>query len=260
MVTRFTVLGTGGGRFTTIFQARATGGLYIEDRERIHIDPGPGSLIRMRSLRIDPTKTDLLLVSHAHPDHYTDAEIIIEGITGGGIKKRGQLIASKSVLEGVGDVGPAISKYHQRLIPSKLAEPGDFFSMGHIDVEATPSVHSDPATVGFKFHTQNGVISYVADTEASEHVIDAHKGSRVLILPITRPRNSRIPGHLCTEDALRFIDEIGPEMVFFNHFGLKMVRAPPGVEAYWVQEKTGIKTIAAEDGMRVSMGTRITVR
>ncbi len=264
MVTRFTFLGTGGGRFTTIFQARATGGLYIEDRVRIHVDPGPGSLIRMRALRIDPTRTDMLLISHSHPDHYTDAEIIIEGITGGGIKKRGQLFAARSVLEGVDDgkygIGPAISKYHQGLLPSKSVEPGDFFSIDNIDIEATPSVHSDPATVGFKFHTRNGVISYVADTEAAEHVMDAHRGSRVLILPITRPRGSRIPGHLCTEDALRFIDEIGPEMVFFNHFGLKMVRAPPKTEAEWVQKKTGIRTVAAQDGMRVSVGTRITVR
>ncbi len=260
MVTRFIFLGTGGGRFTTIFQARSTGGLYIEDRVKMHIDPGPGSLIQMRNMRINPTKTDIVLVSHSHPDHYTDAEIIIEGITGGGIKKRGKLLASRSVLKGESGIGPAISKYHQSLIDTKIMEPGDFFSTDSMDIEATPSVHSDPATAGFKFHTRNGVISYVADTEAASHVIDAHMGSRVLILPITRPRNARIPGHLCTEDAIKFIDRIGPEMVFFNHFGLKMVRAPPEVEAYWVQEKTGIRTISAEDGMRVSMGTRITVR
>ena len=260
MVTRFTFLGTGGGRFTTIFQARATGGLYIEDRVRLHVDPGPGSLIQMKNMRLNPTKTDALLVSHAHPDHYTDAEIIVEGITGGGIRKRGELIAARSVLEGKGNFGPAISRYHQSLISTKAMEPGDFFSIGPIDIEATPSVHSDPATIGFKFHTPNGVISYVADTEAAQHVIEAHMGSRVLILPVTRPRNARIPGHLCTDDAITFIEKIGPEMVFFNHFGLKMVRAPPEVEAYWVQERTGVKTIAAEDGMRVSMGSRITVR
>ena len=260
MVTRFTFLGSGGGRFTTIFQARATGGLYIEDRVKIHVDPGPGALVQMKAMKMNPTKTDAILVSHSHPDHYTDAEMMIEGMTKGGLRRRGTLLASKSVLEGVEGIGPAISRYHQSLISSRAMEPGDFFSLGPIDIEATPSVHSDPAGIGFKFHTPNGAISYVSDTEAAQHVIEAHMGSRVLILPVTRPRNSKIPGHLSTEDAIAFIEKIGPEMVFFNHFGLKMVRAPPEVEAYWVQERTGVKTMAAEDGMRVSMGSRIMVR
>ncbi len=260
MVTRFVFLGTGGGRFTTIFQARATGGIYLEDKVNVHVDPGPGALVALRSMRIDPTKTDALFVSHAHPDHYTDAEIIIEGMTAGGLKKRGFLGASRSVMEGVDGIGPAVSEYHKSLISNRILDAGDIVSLDPLDIEATPSVHTDPATIGFKFHTKNGVISYVADTEAAEHVIEAHLGARILILPVTRPRNARIKGHLSTEDAVKFIEKIGPEIVFFTHFGLKMVRVPPEIEAKWVQEETGCRTIAAKDGMRVSVGTRITVR
>ena len=40
---RITFLGTGGGRFATIYQARATGGFYIEDGRNLHVDPGPGA-------------------------------------------------------------------------------------------------------------------------------------------------------------------------------------------------------------------------
>ncbi len=260
MITKLRFLGTGGGRFSTIFQSRATGGLYIESGVKIHIDPGPGAILHMKNYGINPTKIDYLLISHCHPDHYTDGEILVEGMTQGGRKRRGMLLASKSVLEGVGDIGPAISKYHKSLINHKHLSPGDFLNLGPVDLEATPSVHSDPTTVGFKIHTPNGTISYVADTSLSDEVVEAHKGARILILPVTRPRNSRIDWHLSTEDAVEFIRKIEPEITFFTHFGLKMVRAEPEIEAYWAQEKSGYRVMAAKDGMRVSMGSRITVK
>ena len=260
MITKFRFLGTGGGRFSTVFQSRATGGIYLESGVRIHIDPGPCTVGMFKNYGINPTKIDYLLISHAHPDHYSDGEVIIEGMTQGGRKRRGMLIGAESVINGMGDIGPSISRYHLSLINHRIMRPGDFMNLGPIDLEATPSIHSDPATIGFKIHTQNGVISYVADTSLSDEVIDAHKGARILILPVTRPRRSRIDWHLSTEDAVEFIKRIEPELTFFTHFGLKMIRAEPEIEAYWAQEESGYRVIAAKDGMRVSMGTRITVK
>ncbi|MDH3366035.1 MAG: MBL fold metallo-hydrolase, partial [Thermoplasmata archaeon] len=92
---RITFLGTGGGRFATIYQARATGGFYIEDGRNIHVDPGPGALVRMRSVGLDPMNTHAILISHCHPDHYMDAEILIEAMTEGGTRKQGVLEASR---------------------------------------------------------------------------------------------------------------------------------------------------------------------
>ncbi|MCE5296700.1 MAG: MBL fold metallo-hydrolase, partial [Euryarchaeota archaeon] len=73
-MTTLTFLGTGGGRFSTIYQVRGTGGLYVKDGANIHIDPGPGAAVNMAKLKMDPAKTDVLLISHCHPDHYSDAE------------------------------------------------------------------------------------------------------------------------------------------------------------------------------------------
>lgn len=116
---KLTFLGTGGGRFATLFQTRATGGIYLEDFSsekpfRVHIDPGPGALVRAGENGIDPTRTDAIIVSHCHPDHYVDAEILTEAMTMGGRRKRGSLLGSKSTLEGVENIGPCISKYFQK--------------------------------------------------------------------------------------------------------------------------------------------------
>src|SRR4030065_673432 len=99
-MTVLTFLGTGGGRFATIYQARATGGIYLEDERNLHIDPGPGALVRARSVGIDPLKTDAILISHCHPDHYMDAEILIEAMTEGGPKKLRALHGARSRIEG----------------------------------------------------------------------------------------------------------------------------------------------------------------
>lgn len=264
-MTRITFLGTGGGRFATIYQARATGGIYIEDDRNMHIDPGPGALVRMRSVGIDPLLTDAILISHCHPDHYLDAEILIEAMTEGGSRKRGVLIASQSVIEGNGEFGPAISKYHlsqPRVV--KAVQPYTKVSLRPVEISATPSAHSDTSSVGFKISTGAGVISYVSDTQLVEQVIKAHRNARVIIACVTRPLGQRIPHHLSTEDAGYLIEKTRPELAVITHFGMRVIQENPETQARWIEERTGVRTIAARDFMilelkkdSVSVGDRI---
>ncbi len=260
MSTKLTFLGTGGGRFTTIYQIRATGGLYVESGVKIHIDPGPGALVQMHRLGMDPTRTDILAISHAHTDHYTDGEVLLEGITHGGTKKKGALIGSESVINGRDIFGPAISKYHQSLVDSVHAlKPGDSFTMKKINIRATKSYHNDPTTVGFRIETLDGRISYMADTDYAAELSKEHAGARILILPVTRPLGAKIPYHLSTQEAAMLVREIGPELAIMTHFGLKMLNENPDYQADWIWKETGIRTIAAYDGMVVKIGKKIEV-
>lgn len=253
-------LGTGGGRFSTIYQARSTGGCLLEAGTQVHIDPGPGALLRARMEGQDPTKTRAVLVTHAHPDHYTEAEVVVEAMTRGGTARRGTFIGSVSTLEGTASHDPVLSRYHRsRPKEAFTVEPGEHFKIGGLTVRATPSHHSDETAVGFRFATQEGVIGYVTDTSLREEVIQAHKGSRVLVLPATRPRRARIDWHLCTEDVASMVAAIRPEVALLNHLGLKMIRSGPDAEARWVEEQTGIRTVAAADGMRASVGDTIKI-
>jgi phosphoribosyl 1,2-cyclic phosphodiesterase len=251
-------LGTGGGRFTTIYQARSTGGCLLEAGERIHIDPGPGALLRCREEGEDPTVTRAILVSHAHPDHYTDAEVCVEAMTKGGTVKRGSVVGSKSVIDGTESHDAVFSRYH-RQHPEEIfaVEPGQQFKVAGVSVRATFSKHSDDSTVGFRFTTAEGVIGYLADTALDPEVVASHRGSRVLVLPATRPRRSRIDWHLCSEDVAEIVKAIKPEIALLNHLGLKMVRAEPDREAQWIERACGVKTVAATDGMRVVIGDAI---
>ncbi|MCJ7731677.1 MBL fold metallo-hydrolase, partial [Candidatus Bathyarchaeota archaeon] len=92
-------LGTGGGRFVMTSQMRRTAGIRLsEGKTQVHIDPGPGALVFSNWAGLSPEKLDGLIVTHCHPDHYTDAEVFIEAMTRGTMAKRGVLAASKSVL------------------------------------------------------------------------------------------------------------------------------------------------------------------
>jgi phosphoribosyl 1,2-cyclic phosphodiesterase len=257
-MTRLVFLGTGGGRFATIYQMRATAGIYIDDGVRIHIDPGPGALVHLHRAGIDPTQTDAILISHCHPDHYTDAEILIEAMTLGGSKRRGTVIGSKSVFEGVKDFSPAISTYHAKLVDHVITMvPRNRVKVGHVAIEATPSAHSDEFTIGFRIFTSNGVISYISDTALIPEVVQAHRMARVLIIACTRPQRARIPHHLTTEDAADIVKVIKPEIAVLTHFGLKILRQDPDKEADWIQSTTGIRTVAAKDGLILDIGTEI---
>ncbi len=256
-------VGTGGGRFATITQKRRTGGIrFLSKSLNMHLDPGPGALIYSLEMGLNPQKIMAVLVSHSHPDHYTDAEVLIEAMTRGMLKKRGTVAAPHSVLFGNEENGPAISRYHQK-IPQKIIEvkPGVVFHIENKRIVATEAKHSDPSAVGFRFETPEvGDVAYTSDTEYFEGVGKAYKGVRLLILCVMRPSGNPWMGHMTPEDAIKIVEEVQPEMAVATHFGMKMIFSGPRREVRLIEEKTGVPTLAAFDGMRLRIGEKIQVQ
>jgi phosphoribosyl 1,2-cyclic phosphodiesterase len=255
-------LGTGGGRFATITQKRKTGGIrFLSKSLNMHLDPGPGALIYSLEMGLNPQKIMAVLVSHSHPDHYTNAEILIEAMTRGMLKKRGIVAAPHSVLFGNEETGPAISRYHQKM-PEKVIEvkPGVVFHVGDTRIVATEAKHSDPDAVGFRFETPEvGDIAYTSDTEYFEGVGKAYEGVRLLILCVMRPSGNPWMGHMTPEDAIKIVEEVKPEIAVATHFGMKMIFSGPHRQVKLIEEKTGVPALAAFDGMRLRVGEKIRV-
>ncbi|MCE5295548.1 MAG: hypothetical protein LLG16_00390, partial [Euryarchaeota archaeon] len=119
--------------------------------------------------------------------------------------------------------------------------------------------HSDPTGVGFILKTSTGDISYMSDTELDDDVVKAHEGARILILALTRPLGSRVPNHICTEDAAEITKRIRPEMTILTHFGAKLIHNGAGKQAKYIEDESGVRTLAAEDLMTVTIGRTIRV-
>ncbi len=261
MVFRITFLGTGGGRHSTMYQVRSTGGMLIEhDGGRLNVDPGPGALVQMHRIHYDVCTTKSMIVSHCHPDHYSDAECVAEGMSHGGWEKKGHIYGSPTVIEGQGGLGPCISPYHLRIVEGyQVFRPGDVLDIDGLKVDIKHAKHSDPTNVGFVFHTDHGTVSYVSDTEFTEDIAKQYVGTRVLILPVTTPMGNRIKYHLCTDDAIKFIDIVKPELAIFIHLGVVILRRGADNEAKLTEKATGIRTIAAHDLMILDVGEELTL-
>ena len=256
-------LGTGGGRFATITQKRRTGGIrIISDTLNMHLDPGPGALIYSLNTGLNPQKIKEVFVSHAHPDHYGNAEVLIEAMTRGMTKKRGILAASHSVLLGNEVCGPAISQYHLRR-PKKVIEtkPGTAFNIGKVKIITTEARHTDPDTVGLRLKIPDfGDIAYTSDSEFFDGIKNFYDGVRLLIFCVMRPSGEPWRGHMTTNDAITMLGEIKPEKVVITHFGMRMIFRGPTREAKLIEQKTGVPTIAAVDGMRINASEEIQVK
>lgn len=256
-----TLLGTGGGRFATITQKRRTAGIrLISENLNVHLDPGPGALIYSIKEGLNPQKLNAIFVSHCHPDHYTDAEILIEAMTRGATKRRGVLVASRSVLHG-NEMGfnPVVSKYHQRM-PERVIEafPDKSFQIGNLNVLVTEARHTDPDTVGFRFESSEfGSFAYTSDTEYFDGINKYYEGVRFLILCVMRPAGKPWKGHMTTNDAIKIIEEVRPEQVVLTHFGMQMIFQGPAREAKLIEKNTGVATFAAKDGMQIRFGETI---
>ncbi|MBS7640692.1 MBL fold metallo-hydrolase [Candidatus Bathyarchaeota archaeon] len=257
-------LGTGGGRFATITQKRRTGGIRLiseQDKVNIHIDPGPGALIYSLEMGLDPQKIRAIFVSHSHIDHANDAEPLIEAMSEGTVRKRGILVASKSVLRGNDICESSISKYHQAM-PEKVIEAsvGSSFEVDGLEVSVCRAVHSDPDTVGFRFNVKDfGSFAYMPDSEYFSGASNFYSGLRLIILSVLRPSGQPWEGHMTTDDAIKIIEEVRPEMAIITHFGMQMIYKGPEREAELIEKKTGVPTKAAFDGMRVLLSKEIIV-
>src|SRR6202030_1177544 len=113
-------LGTGGARFVVARQIRASGGMWFRfegprGTTQIHVDPGPGALVRALSAvpPCEPRELDAIALSHKHLDHAGDVNAMIEAMTQGGWKHRGALLAPRDAFEGEHVILP----YAARFVP-----------------------------------------------------------------------------------------------------------------------------------------------
>lgn len=252
---KITFLGTGGGRFSAISQRRMTGGFRIDNLngKNYHVDPGPGALVRTYQFGFDPRNLDGVFVSHAHTDHYNDAEILIEAMTRGMTKNNGIIMGSESVYDGYKKWGPAISNYHKSKSQNIVLKPGEIKKTENFTIKGTKTIHGDPTGVGFQMKADGITLSYTSDTKYFKELHKYHEGADILIASVLRPGTKSIKGHMCTNNFANLINEIEPKLAIMTHFGFKMLNNDPIKEAKKVMKKTGVKTIAAFDGLKIDI-------
>lgn len=236
-----------------ISQFLASGGLWLNLNDtEILIDPGPGCIVQTTKRKLKAEKLSAIILSHRHLDHSADTNIMVEAMTQGGFQRRGRLFAPADCL---GSEPVIFSYLKDRLEGIEVLEEGKSYSIDNISF-TTPLKHIHPVeTYGLVFRTANHTFSYIADTRYFDDLCQ-HYASQLLIINVVflEPRSpADYPGmpvdHLSVPDVRHLITELKPRAAILTHFGMSVWRAKPGLVAERLSQQTGIRVIAARDGM-----------
>jgi phosphoribosyl 1,2-cyclic phosphodiesterase len=257
-------LGTGGARFVVARQIRASGGMWWRFGEtQIHVDPGPGALVRALSHvpPCEPARLDAIVLSHKHLDHSGDVNVMIEAMSQGGWRPRGMVLAPKDAFEG----DPVIHPYLRRFVPrfEHLSEHGGPYAIG--DVEIRGSVrHAHPVeTYGLHLrYPRNGSevrLSYVPCTRYFDGLIADYVANKpdALIVNVLRYEDKLDVDHLTFSQAKELITAVRPRIAVLTHFGTRMLEANPRALAESLEDELGLRVHAARDGWTLDLETEL---
>lgn len=253
-------LGTGGARFVVARQIRASGGMWLRfGRTQIHVDPGPGALVRALS-RVppcNPRELEAIVLSHKHLDHSSDVNVMIEAMTSGGFRKRGAVLAPIDALEGEHVVLPYAQKFAERVEVLK-ASHGPYV-IG--DVELFTSVRHVHAveTYGLHFRFEGRTISYLPCGKFFDGLIDDYRAHSpdLLVVNVLRYRDGMDVDHLTFDQAREVIRGVRPRVAVLQHFGTQMLEQDPPRLARELERELGVRVIAAHDGLLLDADTEL---
>ena len=245
-----TFLGTAGARIAVANQFLASGGLWLNlNGTEILVDPGPGCIVQSTKRKLSAEKLSAIILSHRHLDHSADVNIMVEAMTRGGFKPRGRLFLPSDAL---GDEPVIFSYLKSYLDDVEILQEGESYSIGTVSF-TTPVRHVHPVeTYGMLFKTGNHNFSYIADSRYFD-VLVKNYGAELLIINVVFMEPRFPVDHLSVPDVKQIITELKPKTAILTHFGITMWKAKPRDIAEKLSQETGIKVLAATDGMRFDL-------
>ncbi len=243
-------VGTAGARFVVARQLRSSGGLWLTlEGINLYMDPGPGALVKCLTgkPRLEPSLLDGILLSHKHLDHSGDINAMIEAMTDGGFHPRGVLFAPEDALEGDPVVLRYLRPYLDRI---EVLKENQKYSLGDLTFSTTRRHRHPVETYGFNFYLPDFTISYITDTKYEPDLLSRYPGDLLMLNVVLM---EEIPGrhidHLTLADVRKILAETRAKAVVLTHFGMRMLQAKPWDLAARLTEESGVKVIAARDGM-----------
>jgi phosphoribosyl 1,2-cyclic phosphodiesterase len=243
-------LGTGGARFVVAKQIRASGGMWMRfGTTQVHVDPGPGALVRALGTLPPqrPAELDAIVLSHKHLDHAGDVNAMIEAMAQGGWKPRGAIFAPRDAWDGDSILLP----YARRFVPRHeiVEEHGGPYAINDVEVRASIRHRHPVETYGLHFRYEGKTLSYLPCTRYFDELIDDYRAHApdVLVINVLRYADTLDVDHLTFAEARRVIGGIRPRAAIMTHFGTKMLERDPRRLAYELEDELGLKVYAAAD-------------
>jgi len=252
-MTSITFLGTGADSYVVSKCIRNSGGIIIKHNDlQFHIDPGPNSLQTAKINGINVRATTAIICTSPKISHCNDINALISGMTYNGMDVKGVVIGTKTLIEGDEVNTPLLQNFFKNCVERVIiAESGKKVGIESADIHfCEASDYCD--TVGVKFFMPDLVIGYTSDTTYSERVASQYKECDILIMNIQQPFGQKSKNKMSSDDAVKFIKKVGPQLAILTHFGKAMLEQDPLLEAREIHAATGVQVMAAVDGQSIS--------
>jgi ribonuclease BN (tRNA processing enzyme) len=202
----------------------------------------------VHKLVLKPSSIDAIILSHRHIDHSNDINVMIEAMAGGGFHPRGRVIVPGDCL----NEDPVVLKYVRPFTEIVEIKEGLKISIRDINI-SFPIRNMHPVeTYGAIYEFKSMRLGYLPDTEYFPELAQAYRGVDFLIVNVVRMTTDKRIRHLNIKEAANLINSIKPKMAILTHFGLQVLKASPEHQAKLISERTGVRVIAANDGLKVS--------
>ena len=283
---RVTLLGTG----IPIPQANAfgTSTLVEAGKQRILIDCGRGTVIRMAQLGLPVGCIDKVILSHYHSDHYAGLfDLLMTGTIPQGFAGRGGPlhVYGPTGLEHIAEGAWAVSKPDRdirvadgeiegedmRLIPH-LYKEGIVYERDGLRILAIEVDHGEAIRPAFAFRVEyNGhVFVHSHDTRYCENLVNQARGADVFVHEVAAARESVLNSHPAIKiacdhhaspaDVGRIFSKVRPGLALLTHI---VLLKPDPVSVTEVLEELAKEydgtVLVAEDLMQIVIGRNVSV-
>lgn len=243
-------LGTGADSVIIGKQILGSGGVIIKyEDKQLHIDPGPGTLVRAKEEKINLRENTAILVSSPEIFYSNDVNAVINAMTYGGLDAKGVLIGSETFINGDGKENAGLLNSHRRYL-EKIIAIKEEQKVGIENIEIT-GLKTKTKSIGFKITTPAFTIVYSSQIKFDKKIAEQYKDADIIILHLALPDDFK-GDTINAKETMELLKGVKPQACVLTGFGKKMLEADAIDQARTIQRATGIQIIAAKDGLKLN--------
>ncbi|MEQ8237631.1 MAG: MBL fold metallo-hydrolase [Cyclobacteriaceae bacterium] len=215
---------------------RNTSFLLQSKSKNILMDFGATSLYGLKSLAIDPSDIDMVIISHFHGDHFGGIPFLIINRQYNEVAIKRLVIAGpKGVKSRIYDLQKNMYPGTEELINDDKLDFVEFDSDNHQEIDemnlwTTEVIHSPPSNPhGYKLTIEGKTIAYSGDTEWTEKLNKLANETDLFICECNDLHNE-VPGHLSYDLLQPHLEKFNSKRVVLTHMGTEMILAKPEAE------------------------------
>jgi len=196
----------------------------VEKKLLILVDSSGNPVQYLKRAGIDPTKLDILILTHSHIDHIYAVPSLIHNLWLMKRKKPLSIISNQFTTNNVKElcnIFSLLSKEGLFSINWVNIDEGEIDVFPGVKIQLFPVLHSAP-TSGFKITSSTSSLVYSSDTSPSKEVISRANGAKALIheasgtLSLEEKLNKA--GHSSGRQAGEVAQKAGVKFLFLCHF------------------------------------------